>query len=128
MHQSLDLDADPKSCDTNIRKKMAVSVLGLGDAVYAVNCGGEAHTDIFGIRKAIFIFFLVIFVFKSVLWIPDPYVFRPPGSGYVIICSDPIWICIRIRIESESESGSFHHQAKIERKTLISTVLCVFMT
>lgn len=24
--------------------------VGLGDAVYAVNCGGEAHTDIFGIR------------------------------------------------------------------------------
>ena len=25
-------------------------VKGLGDAVYAVNCGGEAHTDIFGIK------------------------------------------------------------------------------
>jgi len=25
-------------------------VRGLGDAVYAVNCGGEAHTDIFGIK------------------------------------------------------------------------------
>ena len=23
---------------------------GLGDAVYAVNCGGEAHTDLFGIK------------------------------------------------------------------------------
>lgn len=25
-------------------------VRGLGDAVYAVNCGGDAHTDMFGIR------------------------------------------------------------------------------
>merc|ERR1719447_2217107 len=25
-------------------------VRGLGDAVYAVNCGGEAHTDLFGIK------------------------------------------------------------------------------
>ena len=25
---------------------------GLGDAVYAVNCGGEAHTDLFGIKVA----------------------------------------------------------------------------
>jgi hypothetical protein len=32
---------------------------------------------------------------------PDPYVFGPPGSG----------------------SGSFYHQAKIVKKTLISTVL-----
>jgi hypothetical protein len=31
-------------------------VSGLGDAVYAVNCGGEAHTDIFGIRKDAFSF------------------------------------------------------------------------
>ena len=23
---------------------------GLGDAVYAVNCGGEAHTDLFGVK------------------------------------------------------------------------------
>ena len=25
-------------------------VRGLGDAVYAVNCGGEAHTDLFGVK------------------------------------------------------------------------------
>ena len=25
-------------------------VRGLGDAVYAVNCGGEAHTDMLGIE------------------------------------------------------------------------------
>jgi hypothetical protein len=37
---------------------------------------------------------------------PDPRVFRPPGSG--------------------SGSGSFYHQAKIVRKTLIST-FCDFL-
>ncbi len=43
----------------------------------------------------------------------DPYVFGPPGSG----------------IGSSSQrhgSGSFHHQAKIVRKTLILTVLLLF--
>ena len=29
---------------------MITQVRGLGDAVYAVNCGGEAHTDLFGIK------------------------------------------------------------------------------
>ena len=29
---------------------MTSQVRGLGDAVYAVNCGGEAHTDLFGIK------------------------------------------------------------------------------
>ncbi len=99
MNQSLDPDADPKSCDnhTNIRKKMAVSVVGLGDAVYAVNCGGEAHTDIFGIRKAIFIFFIMLFLnkccgFGSVCsW--------TSGSGYVIICTDPDLDRIRIIVK-----------------------------
>ena len=34
------------------REKILVQVRGLGDAVYAVNCGGEAHTDLFGIKVA----------------------------------------------------------------------------
>ncbi len=38
----------------------------------------------------------------------DPYVFGPPGSGSV---------------SQMYRSGSFHHQAKIVRKTLIPTVL-----
>ena len=29
---------------------ITTQVRGLGDAVYAVNCGGEAHTDLFGIK------------------------------------------------------------------------------
>ncbi len=37
----------------------------------------------------------------------DPYVFRPPGSGSV---------------SQRFGSGSFDHQAKMGRKTLISTV------
>ena len=32
------------------QRKILVQVRGLGDAVYAVNCGGEAHTDLFGIK------------------------------------------------------------------------------
>jgi hypothetical protein len=44
----------------------------------------------------------------------DPYVFGPPGSG-----SGTGSISERY----ESGSGSFYHQAKIVRKTLISTVL-----
>ncbi len=38
--------------------------------------------------------------------VPDPHVFGPPGSGSI-----------------SQRSGSFYHQAKIVRKTLISTVL-----
>ena len=34
------------------QRKILVQVRGLGDAVYAVNCGGEAHTDLFGIKVA----------------------------------------------------------------------------
>ena len=34
------------------REKNLVQVRGLGDAVYAVNCGGETHTDLFGIKVA----------------------------------------------------------------------------
>jgi hypothetical protein len=45
--------------------------------------------------------------------VPDPYVFGPPGSGSV-------------SHKYGSGSGSFHHQAKIVRKTLISTVLSLF--
>ena len=37
---------------------------------------------------------------------PDPHVFGPPGSG----------------------SGSFYHHAKIVRKTLIPTILLLFLT
>ncbi len=40
---------------------------------------------------------------------PDPYAFGPPGS-------------VSHKYESGSGSGSFHHQAKIVRKTLISSV------
>jgi hypothetical protein len=46
----------------------------------------------------------------------EPYVFGPPSSG-------------SIRHRNESGSGSFYHQAKLGRKTLISTVLrlrCTF--
>jgi hypothetical protein len=39
---------------------------------------------------------------------PDPYVFGPPGSG---------------SSSQRNGSGSFYHQAKIIRKTLISAVL-----
>ncbi len=39
---------------------------------------------------------------------PDPYVFGPPGSEFV---------------SQRYESGSFYHQTKIVRKTLIPTVL-----
>ncbi len=50
---------------------------------------------------------LILIIFTSVAD-PDPYVFGPPGSG---------------SISQISVSGSFHHQAKIVRKTLIPTVL-----
>jgi hypothetical protein len=43
---------------------------------------------------------------------PDPHVFRPPRSGST-----------SQRYGSGSGSGSFYHQAKIVRKTLIPTVL-----
>ncbi len=46
---------------------------------------------------------------------PDPYVFGPSGSGSV-----------SRKCRSGSGSGSCHHQAKIVRKTLISTVLWLF--
>jgi hypothetical protein len=42
----------------------------------------------------------------------DPYVFGPPGYGSVSTST-----------RYGSGSGSFHHQAKIVRKTLISSVL-----
>jgi hypothetical protein len=38
--------------------------------------------------------------------VPDPHVFGPPGHG----------------------SGSFYHHAKIVRKTLITTILWLFLT
>jgi hypothetical protein len=44
----------------------------------------------------------------------DPYDFGPPGSASVSISQ---------KIPYVSGSGSFHHQAKIVRKTLILTVL-----
>jgi hypothetical protein len=43
---------------------------------------------------------------------PDPRIFGPPGSGFGSICQ-----------RFGSGSGSFYHQAKIVRKTSISTVL-----
>ncbi len=45
---------------------------------------------------------------------PNPYVFGPHGSGF---------ISHRYGIGSGSGSGSFYHQAKIVRKTLMPTVL-----
>ncbi len=45
--------------------------------------------------------------------VADPDVFGPPGSG-------------SIRTRYGSGSGSFHHQTKIVRKTLISTVWWLF--
>jgi hypothetical protein len=42
----------------------------------------------------------------------DPFVFGPPGSASGSVSH-----------KYGSGSGSFHHQAKIVRKTLISTVL-----
>jgi hypothetical protein len=44
----------------------------------------------------------------SSVWDPDPYVFEPPGSGSV---------------SQRYGYGSFYHQAKIVRKTLIPAVL-----
>jgi hypothetical protein len=45
-----------------------------------------------------------------IISVPDPHVFGPPGTG-------------TISQRYESGSGSFYHQAKIVRKTLIPTVL-----
>jgi hypothetical protein len=44
---------------------------------------------------------------------PDPHVFGPPGSGST---------------SQRYGSGSFYHHAKIVRKTLISTILLLFLT
>jgi hypothetical protein len=43
----------------------------------------------------------------------DPYVFSPPGSGFVIICTG---------------SGSFHQKAKKGRKTLIYAFFVVILS
>ncbi len=48
---------------------------------------------------------------------PDPHVFEPAGSE-----------SISQRYGSGSVSGSFYHHAKIVRKTLISTILWLFLT
>ncbi len=45
----------------------------------------------------------------------DPFVFEPPGSGYVPVSQ-----------RYGSGSGSFHHQAKRVRKTLIPAIFCEF--
>ncbi len=50
---------------------------------------------------------------------PDPHVFGPPGSGST---------CQRYGSGSCSGSGSFYHHAKIVRKTLIPTILRLFLT
>ncbi len=56
------------------------------------------------------------FLLLAVLRNPDPYVFGPPGSGSVSQMYG-------------SGSGSFYHQVKIVRKTLIRTVpFCDFFT
>ncbi len=44
---------------------------------------------------------------------PDPHVFGPPGSGST---------------SQRYGSGSFYHPAKIVRKTLIPTILRLFLT
>ncbi len=55
---------------------------------------------------------------------PDPYIFGPPGSGSIIINTDPALARIRIHhYLYGSGFGTFHHQAKIVWKTLIFTVL-----
>jgi hypothetical protein len=50
------------------------------------------------------------------LW--DPYVFGAPGSASG---------SVRHKCGSGSSSGSFHHQTKMERKTLISTMLLLYL-
>ncbi len=49
--------------------------------------------------------------------VPDPHVFGPPGSGST-----------SLRYGSGSGSGFFYHHAKIVRKTLISSILWLFLT
>ncbi len=48
---------------------------------------------------------------------PDQHVFGPPGSGFGSISQ-----------RYGSGSGSFYHRAKIVRKTLIPTILWLFLT
>jgi hypothetical protein len=48
---------------------------------------------------------------------PDPHVFGPPGSGTGSTSQ-----------RNGSGSGSFYHHAKIVRKILIPTILCLFLT
>jgi hypothetical protein len=58
-------------------------------------------------------FFIFLFLW-TLVGDPDPYVLRPPGSASGSVKYGSV---------SGSGSGSFHHQAKIVRKTLISSVL-----
>ncbi len=51
---------------------------------------------------------------------PDPHVFGPPGSGSTSQR-------YRSGSYSRSGSGSFYHHAKIVRKTLIPTILWLFL-
>jgi hypothetical protein len=53
-------------------------------------------------------------ILKETSSLGDPYVFGPPGSASV---------SHKYGSDSGSGSGSFHHQAKEIRKTLISAVL-----
>ena len=56
---------------------------------------------------------------------PDPHVFGPPGSGSGSTSQrfgSGSGSC------SGSGSGSFYHHAKIVRKTLIPTILLLFLT
>jgi|LakMenEpi03Aug12_release.lakeMendotaPanAssembly.Ray.scaffolds.fasta_scaffold1696767_1 hypothetical protein len=69
---------------------------------------------------------LEIFIDTTSVVDPDPpYVFRPPGSGPVIIFTDldPSLFVPICHYLYGSGSGSFHHQANIVRKTSFSTVL-----
>jgi hypothetical protein len=70
--------------------------------------GKQIHTDVLFCQ---FLVLLSVEVGASVSSsVPDPHVFGPPGSEF-------------ISQRYGSGSGSFYHQAKIVRKTLILTVL-----
>ena len=47
---ALHIEEEKKIVSDLFHWEYITQVRGLGDAVYAVNCGGEAHTDLFGIK------------------------------------------------------------------------------
>ncbi len=73
--------------------------------------GQKVQPHFFHIRSFLQEFVKKVLALKAVFH-PDPHVFGLPGSGF-----------ISQRFRSGSGSGSFYHQAKIVRKTLIPTVL-----